>query len=149
MVVRDLWRRGECVGHGIGAEEEAEAGPFGGHQHRPVPATSARKALASKARSSPTSMPGPSSGSRRRARADSSRSAAERGSDHAAGAGLDQSLQPQRGYPAQPIRYLILPSQDRLPSVSGTFRELHGRNVLRLWTLRSLGDVEGDCLILF
>ena len=45
----------------------------------PVAATSPRKAFASKARSSKTSMPGRSSGSSRRATAASSRSAADPG----------------------------------------------------------------------
>lgn len=50
-----------------------------------------------------------------------------RRADHAAGAGLGQVINRGVGYPVQPIRYLILPSQDRLRSVSGTtsLREAH------------------------
>jgi hypothetical protein len=92
----------------------------------PVAATWRRNALPSKARSSSTSMPGPSRDSSRRATAGSSRSAA----DPSAAPGRPRVpvsasvISRSVGYPAKPIRYRIRPSHPRLRLVSGALSEL-------------------------
>ena len=96
----------------------------------PVAAIWARNALLSKARSSSTSIPGPSRCSSRRARPVSSRSV------------LEPSVAPSRprvpvsarvitrsaGYPASPSRWRIFPAQARLRLVSGILREFRPSN---------------------